>query len=119
MSKIIVSLPSGGGIEWKGGRHDGLFIINKVKALVESYESYGMTFTAYTHGCLYDAFRGKRNEGIVAAIVALVLQYDTGDKKHPGRFIDYLDSTDFIFDIVENGEGFGFKAKGFTWERAN
>jgi hypothetical protein len=46
------------------------------------------------------------------AMLYFVLQQDTGDPKHPGKFRDYLSTWDFEFDLTVTGDVISLKAFG-------
>jgi hypothetical protein len=46
------------------------------------------------------------------AMLYFLLQQDTGDPKHPGKFRDYLSTWDFEFDLTVTGDVISLKAFG-------
>jgi hypothetical protein len=78
----------------------------------------GVTFNVLTHSCIKHALgRAALDEEqgyLLPAILAFVLQSETSDQEHPGRFVDYLDNTDFKFEIVGDGEHFDIVADATT-----
>jgi hypothetical protein len=112
MSEIRISLQNGRMFDWTGTREQGLFIIN---AMESAAKKGGVTFDALTHSCIKHALgkttlTSEEQEHFSAGILAFVLQSETGNQEHPGRFVDYLDNTDFKIDIDADGKHFGIVA---------
>jgi hypothetical protein len=102
MSEVHINLPNGWTIEWVGERGLALRIIDLVKSAA------GSAFDALAHDCLKTAtLRESEPEGEEdLAILAFVLERCTGDQEeYPGRFVEYLDSTDFEFNVDVDDEG--------------
>jgi hypothetical protein len=46
------------------------------------------------------------------AMLYFLLQQDTGDSKHPGKYRDYLSTWDFEFDLTVTGDVISLRAFG-------
>jgi hypothetical protein len=105
MSEVRISLSNGRRLHWSGDREGGLCVIDEMES---EAKATGITFDKLAGACLEAVFDGGEQEYVSMAtvILAYVLQRET--EEHAGRFVDFLDDTDYEFKIVAYGQFFHF-----------
>jgi hypothetical protein len=114
MSEVRISLSNGRTFEWVGDRGQGLCVIN---AMESAAKKGGVTFDVLTHPASNTSWgepRSTRNRPTSFRPSSRSSCRAKQATEDPGRFVDYLDNTDFKFEIVGDGEHFDIVADATT-----